>query len=119
MATDAVLKMIELQRQEQEQLLRKLAIDLSSDIRGERLRFVEAMSHATSMNIQVHVEEFKKQLTREVFALTDEVTRLRDERKTIQHQIAQLFLMKSEHEMEIGASSAPPVPGANTRPGTG
>ncbi|KAG9089059.1 hypothetical protein FRC06_001729 [Ceratobasidium sp. 370] len=117
LATEAVLKMIELQRQEQEQLLHKLATDLSSDIRGERLRFVEAMSHATSMNIQVHVEEFKKQLTREALALTDEVTRLRDERKTIQHQIAQLFLIKSEHEMEIGASPAPPVPGVNTRPG--
>ncbi|KAG9127961.1 hypothetical protein FRC07_006978 [Ceratobasidium sp. 392] len=105
MATDAVLKMIELQRQEQERLLRKLATDLSSDIRGERIRFVEAMSKATAMNIQVHVEEFKKQLTREVIALTDEVGRLREERKTIQHQIAQLFLIKTEHETENGISS--------------
>ncbi|KAG8747122.1 hypothetical protein FRC10_002171 [Ceratobasidium sp. 414] len=116
MATEAVLKMIELQRQEQEQLLRKVATDLSSDIRGERLRFVEAMSQATSMNIQVHVEEFKKQLTREAFALTDEVSRLRDERKTIQHQIAQLFLIKSEHEMEIGVSSSKPQFEGQTSP---
>ncbi|QRV94093.1 condensin complex subunit 1 [Ceratobasidium sp. AG-Ba] len=113
---ETILKMVDTQKQEQEQLLRKLATDLSSDIRGERLRFVEAMSHATSMNIQVHVEEFKKQLTREVLALTDEVGRLRDERKTIQHQIAQLFLIKSEHEAEAGRPGAPPLPSTNTRP---
>ncbi|KAF8706228.1 Pleckstrin homology domain, partial [Rhizoctonia solani] len=100
LATDAVLKMIEVQRQEQERLLEQLASDLSSDIRGERIRFVEAMSQATSMNVQLHVEEFKKQLTHEVLALTDEVGRLREERKTIQHQIAQLFMVKSEHESE-------------------
>ncbi|CAE6457756.1 unnamed protein product [Rhizoctonia solani] len=73
LATDSVLKMIEVQRQEQERLLKQLALDLSSDIRGERIRFVEAMSQATSMNVQLHVEEFKKQLTHEVLALTDEV----------------------------------------------
>ncbi|KAB5593308.1 hypothetical protein CTheo_3226 [Ceratobasidium theobromae] len=104
LATDAVLKMIDVQRQEQERLLKQLAMDLSSDIRGERIRFVEAMSQATSMNVQLHVEEFKKQLTHEVLALTDEVGRLREERKTIQHQIAQLFLVKSEHEVELGIS---------------
>ncbi|KAG8730990.1 hypothetical protein FRC12_019955 [Ceratobasidium sp. 428] len=117
-ATEAVLKVIELQRQEQEKLLRKLATDLSSDIKGERLRFVEAMAKATAMNIQVHVEEFKKQLTHEVVTLTDEVGRLREERKTIQHQIAQLFFIKNEHENETRAS-VPPVPVANTRPGAG
>ncbi|KAG8679753.1 hypothetical protein FRC11_003330, partial [Ceratobasidium sp. 423] len=106
LAIDSVLKMIEVQRQEQERLLKQLASDLSSDIRGERIRFVEAMSQATSMNVQMHVEEFKKQLTHEVLALTDEVGKLREERKTIQHQIAQLFLVKSEHEAECRPSDA-------------
>ncbi|CAE6468301.1 unnamed protein product [Rhizoctonia solani] len=119
LATDSVLRMIEVQRQEQGQLLKQLASDLSSDIRGERIRFVEAMSQATSMNVQLHVEEFKKQLTHEVLALTDEVGRLREERKTIQHQIAQLFLVKSEHEAECCSSDAPqppPRPLSSTRP---
>ncbi|CAE6419436.1 unnamed protein product [Rhizoctonia solani] len=117
LAADSVLKMIEIQRQEQERLLKQLASDLSSDIRGERIRFVEAMSQATSMNVQLHVEEFKKQLTHEVLALTDEVGRLREERKTIQHQIAQLFLVKSEHEAECRRSDAPPPrPLPSTRP---
>ncbi|CEL58808.1 hypothetical protein RSOLAG1IB_08837 [Rhizoctonia solani AG-1 IB] len=117
LATDAVLKTIEVQQQEQERLLKQLASDLSSDIRGERIRFVEAMSQATSMNIHLHVEEFKKQLTHEVLALTDEVGRLREERKTIQHQIAQLFLIKSEHEAESRTSEPPPPrPLPSTRP---
>ncbi|KAJ1304355.1 hypothetical protein OPQ81_005510 [Rhizoctonia solani] len=119
LATDSVLKMIEVQRQEQERLLKQLASDLSSDIRGERIRFVEAMSQATSMNVQLHVEEFKKQLTHEVLALTDEVGRLREERKTIQHQIAQLFLVKSEHEAESLTPDAPRPPprlSPSTRP---
>ncbi|EUC58716.1 hypothetical protein RSOL_273310 [Rhizoctonia solani AG-3 Rhs1AP] len=117
LATDSVLKMIEVQRQEQERLLKQLSSDLSSDIRGERIRFVEAMVQATSMNVQLHVEEFKKQLTHEVLALTDEVGRLREERKTIQHQIAQLFLVKSEHESECHRSDAPPPrPLPSTRP---
>ncbi|CAE6508895.1 unnamed protein product [Rhizoctonia solani] len=119
LATEPVLKMIEVQRQEQERLLKQLASDLSSDIRGERIRFVEAMSQATSMNVQLHVEEFKKQLTHEVLALTDEVGRLREERKTIQHQIAQLFMVKSEHEAECRPSDAPqppPRPLSSTRP---
>ncbi|KDN44446.1 hypothetical protein RSAG8_05493, partial [Rhizoctonia solani AG-8 WAC10335] len=114
LATDAVLKMIEVQRQEQERLLKKLAVDLSSDIRGERIRFIEAMSQATSMNVQLHVDEFKKQLTHEVLALTDEVGRLREERKTIQHQLAQLFLIKSEHEELL--PQPPPRPLPSTRP---
>ena len=61
--------LIEKQRQNQEQMLRNLAhgsshpryvsflltngaIELSDDIRGERLRFVEAMKEATTINVQ-------------------------------------------------------------------
>ncbi|CAE6430414.1 unnamed protein product [Rhizoctonia solani] len=86
LATDAVLKTIEVQQQEQERLLKQLASAIYEE------------------NAYVHVEEFKKQLTHEVLALTDEVGRLREERKTIQHQIAQLFLIKSEHEAESRTS---------------
>jgi hypothetical protein len=73
-----VLGVIERQRQDQERMLRTLAngnkhfslnvstlyptswklivcftyIELSDDIRGERLRFVEAMKEATAINVQ-------------------------------------------------------------------
>ncbi|KAI9067413.1 hypothetical protein FKP32DRAFT_1664365 [Trametes sanguinea] len=83
---------------------------LTNEIRGERLRFVEAMRDATAINVQstvqihfslvvfvsdsaflVHVEEFKKELTREVMIMTQEVTRLQRERQGLEQQIADLF----------------------------
>lgn len=39
----------------------------------------------------VHVEEFKKELTREVLSMTQEVSRLQRERQTLEQQIADLF----------------------------
>lgn len=39
----------------------------------------------------VHVEEFKKELTREVLSMTQEVTRLQRERQALEQQIADLF----------------------------
>ena len=72
-ATEAVENLFDKQRQEQEQVLRAVAAgkspiqtttggplrsvtarwtDLSDDIKGERLRFIEAMKEATAINIQ-------------------------------------------------------------------
>ncbi|KAJ7218106.1 hypothetical protein GGX14DRAFT_541664 [Mycena pura] len=67
-APQSVASLIDQQRQEQEGLLRALAAELSNEIRGERLRFVDAMKEATAINVQMHVEELKKELTREVRA---------------------------------------------------
>ena len=39
----------------------------------------------------VHVEEFKKELTREVMIMTQEVGRLQKERQSLEQQIADLF----------------------------
>nr|GAT57659.1 predicted protein [Mycena chlorophos] len=63
-----VANLIEKQRHDQEGLLRALAAELSNEIRGERLRFVDAMKEATAINVQMHVEELKKTLNREVRA---------------------------------------------------
>jgi hypothetical protein len=60
---DQVAALLERQRGESEMLLRALAtgivfastgliIDLTGEIRGERIRFVEAMQQATSVNVQ-------------------------------------------------------------------
>lgn len=67
-ATESVAGLIDRQRQDHEQLLRGVAIgaflrthdigrahviiELSNEIRGERLRFVEAMKEATAINVQ-------------------------------------------------------------------
>ena len=44
--------MLNQQKQDQEAILRNIAAELSNDIRGERLRFVEAMKEATAINVQ-------------------------------------------------------------------
>ena len=49
---ERVMLALEQQRQQQELLLRALATDLTTEIRGERIRFVEAMQQATSVNVQ-------------------------------------------------------------------
>lgn len=68
-ATETIASLIDGQRRDQEQMLRNLAVgkhasgakyerkltwssELSNDIRGERLRFVEAMKEATTINVQ-------------------------------------------------------------------
>jgi len=60
-------------------------------IKGERLRFVEAMKEATAINVQNHVEQFKQELSREVMNMTEEVGRLYREKQVVENQISDLF----------------------------
>ncbi|KAL5485245.1 hypothetical protein ACEPAI_7887 [Sanghuangporus weigelae] len=103
---DAVVQMIERQKQEQESTLRGIAAELSNDIRGERLRFVEAMKEATAINVQVHVEEFKKELGKEVMMMTCEVGRLQRERQMLEQQIADLFTFFAKQRAEMEQNQA-------------
>ncbi|KAA1473948.1 hypothetical protein DENSPDRAFT_931311 [Dentipellis sp. KUC8613] len=101
--TESVIGFIDRQRQDQERMLRAIAAELSNDIKGERLRFVEAMKEATAINVQIHVEEFKKELTREVLLMTQDVSRLQRERQTLEQQIADLFAFYSKQK-QAGAA---------------
>jgi len=83
-------------------MLRTLGTELSNEIRGERLRFVEAMKEATAINVQIHVEEFKKELTREVLLMTQEVGRLQRERQGLEQQIADLFAFYAKQKQAGG-----------------
>lgn len=47
-----VIGLLDKQRQDNENLLRAVATDLTSEIRGERVKFIDAMQQATSMNMQ-------------------------------------------------------------------
>ncbi|KAJ7462243.1 hypothetical protein B0H11DRAFT_2054741 [Mycena galericulata] len=67
-SAQSIVNLIDQQRQDQEGLLRALAAELSEEIRGERLRFVDAMKEATAINVQMHVEQLKTELAREVRA---------------------------------------------------
>jgi len=130
-AVEHVVSVLERQRNDNEMLLRALAtgetqifrlvylangyVDLTSEIRGERIRFVEAMQQATSVNVQceysritmtrkseadvnaAHVEEFKKLLSTEVHKSMKELGKMREEKKALEHQISDLFALKAKH----------------------
>jgi hypothetical protein len=50
-AVENLTSILEKQRQDYEMLLRAIAMDLTKEIRGEHMRFVDAMHHATSVNV--------------------------------------------------------------------
>jgi len=74
--------------------------ELTEEIRGERLRFVEAMKEATAINVQAHVEHFKAELTREVMTMTEEVGRLHRQKQILEQQIAELFTFYSKRKTD-------------------
>ncbi|KZO91940.1 hypothetical protein CALVIDRAFT_488334 [Calocera viscosa TUFC12733] len=55
------------------------------------------MKEATTLNVQVHLEEFKKQLNQEVLRMTQDVGHLRDEKMKLEQAIAELFAIKAKH----------------------
>ncbi|KAG2368042.1 hypothetical protein BDR07DRAFT_152655 [Suillus spraguei] len=97
------MEIINRQRADQEQMLRALSSELTEEIRGERLRFVEAMKEATAINVQAHVEHFKAELGREVTVMTQDVGRLHKEKQAIEQQIADLFAFYSKQKQESEA----------------
>ncbi|KAF8444545.1 hypothetical protein L210DRAFT_3642808 [Boletus edulis BED1] len=106
LVTESVLEIIHRQRHEQEQMLRVLSTELTNEIRGERLRFVEAMKEATAINVQAHVEHFKAELGREVAAMTQDVGKLHQEKQAIEQQIADLFAFYSKQKQEAEVRSS-------------
>lgn len=50
--------------------------------------------------VLVHVEEFKKELSREVLTMTQEVGRLQRERQALEQQIAELFAFFAKQRAE-------------------
>ncbi|KAG2345515.1 hypothetical protein BDR05DRAFT_988614 [Suillus weaverae] len=108
LVSDSVMEIINRQRADQEQMLRALSSELTEEIRGERLRFVEAMKEATAINVQgafalSHVEHFKAELGREVAVMTQDVGRLHKEKQAIEQQIADLFAFYSKQKQEAEA----------------
>ncbi|KAG2750233.1 hypothetical protein P692DRAFT_20729779 [Suillus brevipes Sb2] len=109
LVTDSVMEIINRQRVDQEHMLRALSSELTEEIRGERLRFVEAMKEATAINVQgafdlSHVEHFKAELGREVAVMTQDVGKLHKEKQAIEQQIADLFAFYSKQKQESEVS---------------
>ncbi|KAK7676865.1 hypothetical protein QCA50_020201 [Cerrena zonata] len=111
--TESIVGLIERQRQDQERMLRSLQSELANEIRGQRLRFVDAMKEATAINVQIHVEEFKKELTKEVLLMTQEVGRLQRERQTLESQIADLFAFYAKQKQSTGEPAISSAPGVS------
>ncbi|KAG5647048.1 hypothetical protein DXG03_001418 [Asterophora parasitica] len=93
-----ITSLIGRQRRDHEGLMRMLTSEITEEIKGERLRFVEAMKEATAINVQIHVEQFKKELKREVVEMTEEVGRLHQDRQAMQNQIADLFTFHTKQK---------------------
>jgi hypothetical protein len=90
--------------------------ELSAEIKGERIRFVDAMKEATSVNVErtfrwflrmvcailclrihtsaEHVEQFKVHLGREVNVMMQEVIRLQAEKDRLEQSVKQLRRLK-------------------------
>ncbi|KAF8973054.1 hypothetical protein BDZ97DRAFT_648730 [Flammula alnicola] len=96
--SQAIAGLIDRQRHDQQILFTTFTNEISGEIKGERLRFVEAMKEATAINVQMHVEQFKQELGREVMAMTEEVGRLHREKQLIENQISDLFSFYSKHK---------------------
>lgn len=58
------------------------------------------MSCLSSSLTAVHVDEFKKALTNEVSLSMRELGELREQKKVLQHQIADLFSLMAKHGEE-------------------
>ncbi|KAF8629409.1 hypothetical protein AX15_003463 [Amanita polypyramis BW_CC] len=97
---------IERQRQDQANLLKSLKAELSSEIKGERIRFVEAMREATTINVQAHVENLKQSLTTEVMKMSDEIGRLRQEKQAIESQMQDMLTFQDKHRISHGLAQA-------------
>jgi hypothetical protein len=93
---------------------------LSEEIKGERLRFVEAMKEATAINVSGiltkllcksilkkiytgHVEDLKRQLKHELQGMAQEINRLYRERQDVENQIADLFAFHAKQKSGGGA----------------
>ncbi|WWC71362.1 uncharacterized protein I206_105317 [Kwoniella pini CBS 10737] len=112
---EQVVSILERQRNDNEMLLRAVATDLTAEIRGERMRFIEAMQQATSVNVSMHVEEFKKLLSTEVNRSMAELGQMREEKKVLEQQISDLFALMAKHGGKGKKNSSslivPPSPG--------
>ncbi|CAG7854961.1 SubName: Full=Uncharacterized protein {ECO:0000313/EMBL:CCA71531.1} [Serendipita indica DSM 11827] len=107
-----IMAMIKQNRSEQDELLR-----LSSDIKGDRLRFVEAMKEATTVNVAMQIDEFKRQLSHEVSAMLQDVGKFARarERKHLEQEIQEIFNKQVEHQ-SMRTSQPVMMPSLPSRP---
>lgn len=107
--------MIEHQNDENSKLLKVVASDIILHNTSQHRSTVGSVekSNATAMkgNIDTAVDEFKKQLLPEVRGLVKEIGDLREQKRGLQHEISELFAIKSKQ-----GNGAPPPPKVDYNP---
>ncbi|KAG8979401.1 hypothetical protein FRC05_008386 [Tulasnella sp. 425] len=83
------------QREENERLLSHFASQITSEIRGQKHSFVDAMEKATALNVEGQLRELKTQISSQLVEMARGVERLSEERKVLEQQIAELLAFKS------------------------
>lgn len=114
--TAEILQVLERQRHENEMLLRAVATDLTEEIRGDKMRFLESMQKATTVNVMLHIEEFKRLLNAEVNKSMNELGKVREEKRALEQQISDLFALKAKHGFEPRALPKAPTAPAGPPP---
>ncbi|KAG8936649.1 hypothetical protein FRC02_000107 [Tulasnella sp. 418] len=109
-----LIELIGRQRDENEKLLEKFAETIAMEIRGEKHRFVDAMEKATAINVEAQLQELKGQISVQLISMAKEVERLRDERKSLEHQIAELLTFKNR--FGVWNHQIPPTNSSSTAP---
>ncbi|RSH81638.1 uncharacterized protein EHS24_007817 [Apiotrichum porosum] len=115
---DHALPTMQKQQDDTQHMLTGMAIDLANEIKGERVRFIDSMREATTMDLGRQVDEFKKVLSSEVSRSINELGKMREEKKALEHQIADLFALKVKHgdnassspKLDDGEAAKPPPP---------
>lgn len=95
----SVADVMEHQKREQVDLFKTMTQELSSEIKGERIRFVEAMKEATTINIQMQVDSLKQNLAAELMKMSQEIGRLHQEKQTIEIQIQDLLAFQDKQRI--------------------
>ncbi|TIA88121.1 hypothetical protein E3P99_02781 [Wallemia hederae] len=108
-------EMMEHQNEENSKLLKVIASDIILHNTSQHRSTVGSIekSNATAMkgNIDAAVDEFKKQLMPEVRGLVKEIGDLREQKRGLQHEISELFAIKSKQ-----GNGAPPPPKVDYNP---
>ncbi|KAF8308980.1 hypothetical protein DL93DRAFT_2063403, partial [Clavulina sp. PMI_390] len=94
---------MELRRQNGElsELLRNLSNDWRNDSERHHLEVIDAVramaAEQVPFNVQHYLDEFSKALSAEVRILLKEVGKLREEKRSLQHELGSLLALKSQY----------------------
>ncbi|VDB95300.1 unnamed protein product [Peniophora sp. CBMAI 1063] len=90
-SSESVMEYMAKQQEEYGTMLRVVSDTLFDEIRGERLRFVDAMQEATAINVHRHVDDLKGELAREIATMTKRVAYLQRTSHEWEARIADLL----------------------------